>query len=94
MPILATIIFAEEITEEQGPQATTGEAEQSDTISTGAVCAYTLEIEHFRNNSIGEELQYNTSDFLEISMFNDYMYLSRGKTQDYGSEPSGCTHWL
>lgn len=63
-------------------------------ISTGAICAYTLEIEHFRNNSIGEELQYNTSDFLEISMFNDYMYLSRGKTQDYGSEPSGCTHWL
>ena len=56
MPILATIIFAEEITEERGPQATTGEAQQSDTTSTGAVCAYTLEIEHFRNNSIGEEL--------------------------------------
>ena len=61
MPILATIIFAEELSEERGPQATTGEAEQSDTISTGAVCAHTLEIEHFRNNSVlvGEELQHN-----------------------------------
>ena len=58
MPILATIIFAEELSEERGPQAVTGEVEQSDTISTGAVCAYTLEIEHFCNNSIGEELQY------------------------------------
>ena len=93
-PILATIIFAEELSEERGPQAIIGEAEQSDAISTGATCACILEMEQFRNNNIGEELQYNTSDFLEISMFNDYMYLSRGKTQDYGSEPSGCTHWL
>jgi len=47
MPILATIIFAEELSEERGPQATTGEAEQSDTISTGAICAYNLEIDIF-----------------------------------------------
>ena len=95
MPILATIIFAEELSEERGPQATTGEAEQSDIhIYWRYMHIHSREIEHFRNNSIGEELQYNTSDFLEISMFNDYMYLSRGKTQDYGSEPSGCTHWL
>ena len=43
MPILATIIFAEKLSEGRGPQATTGEAEQSDTTSTDAihVCAYT-----------------------------------------------------
>ena len=51
MPILATIIFAEKLSEGRGPQATTGEAEQSDTTSTDAihVCAYTLfklEIDH------------------------------------------------
>ena len=57
-PILATIIFAEELSEERGPQAIIGEAEQSDAISTGATCACILEIEQFRNNNIGEELQY------------------------------------
>ena len=36
MPILATIIFAEKLSEGRGPQATTGEAEQSDTTSTDA----------------------------------------------------------
>ena len=58
-----------------GTQATTGEAEQSDTISTGAVRAYTLEIEHFRNNSIGEEFEfYNTKK--KKKMFRTYEHFT------------------
>ena len=60
-PTLATITFAEEFSEERGPQAIIGEAEQSDAISTGATCACILEIEQFRNNNIGEELESSTA---------------------------------